>query len=285
MKSEHRHELQTSELEKLAAKGQSFFEQHGNTILIILCMIMLISAGVVYWIRSAQVVATHGWGQLIEATTPGELETVGSRWPESPAGQYAQLREAESLLDSGIQQSFSHREASDSDLKKAKEIFSKLMQSQSIPQQIDERAKFGLACVLEAQSGADVTEAIKAYEGLINKYPDTIYKAICDMRIARLKAGDSHQFYAWFQQQTPSPEDRDTVQDTPFEPPAFSDELKEPLVAPKPDPLESPNFPPQGQPESKPPKPDVSETSSPDKSEDPVKPKEAETLAEKSSQK
>jgi len=243
MKSEHRHELQTNELEKLTSKGQDFFEQHGNTVLIVLCVIMLVSAGVIYRVRSSQVVATHGWGQLVQANSPVELETIGQRWPDSPAGRYAKLREAESLLESGIQQSFSHREAAESDLKKAKEIFAALIQSESIPQPIDERAKFGLASAIEATSDTDVTDAIKAYEGLVNKYPNTIFKSICESRIENLKARSSQEFYAWFQQQNPSPQDRDTVQDTPFVPPEFPQQPPEPVIAPKPDPLESPNFP------------------------------------------
>jgi hypothetical protein len=108
-------------------------------------------------------------------------------------------------------------------LAQAREAFAKLAQSKS--DLIQERRLFGLARCLETLAGVDVSQekagenvkgvddAIGAYELFLQRYPDSIFASLAENRIAALKTGRAQDFYAWYREQNPNPEDLETPKD------------------------------------------------------------------------
>ena len=90
---------------------------------------------------------------------------------------------------------------------------------------IQERRLFGLARTLETLAGVDVSgqkdannvdgvdEAIQAYELFLQRYPNSIFASLAENRIKSLKTGRAQDFYAWFREQNPNPEDFETPDD------------------------------------------------------------------------
>jgi len=130
------------------------------------------------------------------------------------------LQEAESELYTGVQMMFTNRDAGNSELKKARENFDKLIADRSTPQDALERARFGLARCLEAlppdknSPPSKINDpAIEAYERLLKEFPDTVYKPVAESRIAALRTATAQDFYAWFEAQNPKPADREMPKD------------------------------------------------------------------------
>lgn len=213
MKSEHRHELQTNELGKLAEKASAGFDQYYNQILYGMCALLLVTAGWVYWTRTSAATEASAWADVNSCQTPEEFADVAKRHPNTAAATWAKLHEADGYLQSGGQAAFSNREASVTDLKKAEKIFEELAASRSAPADVRERAQFGLARALESQAG-DVGPAIAAYETLLKNFPNTFYKSEVEERIKSLGSSTSQSFYAWFEKQNPKPDAPASPHDT-----------------------------------------------------------------------
>jgi len=213
MKSEHRHELKTNELGKLAGQIVPFFEKYGNRLLTGLVVMSVVAAAVIYWQRSSRGAAEAGWTMLSAATSPDKYAEVADKFPGTAVGAWARLSEAESRLESGVQLSFTDRTASVSDLNAAKKSFEKLLEQPKLPPTVRERGLFGLARCLESLSDGDTETAVKAYGRLLKEFPETIYREIADRQIAILKTGRGQEFYAWFYKQNPKPPDRGRPRD------------------------------------------------------------------------
>ncbi len=213
MKSEQRHELQTSELDKVAAKIEPFMRQHGTNMLLGLVAILLVTAGTIWWVRSSGSAAQQQWTKMLTSTTTEDFAGVAEEFSGTDAGHWAKLIHAERMLGQGIQLSFSDRSGSDRDLEQAEAEFREVLEvSQGTPA-MRERALYGLAVTLETTSNADTGPAISAYEQLLKEFPDTVYKNLANNRVEDLKKGGVQQFYAWFDEQNPKPEDREQPTD------------------------------------------------------------------------
>ncbi len=213
MKSEHRHELQTNDLGKLAVKLTAFFQKYGNQILMGLCGAMLVAAVVIYLVRSSTADKQAGWTRYAACQSAEDFANVADDYEGATVGAWARLNEAEMHLQTGIQQTFTDRAAAISDLNKAKESFDKLLAEKSIPAAVRERGLLGLARFLETTADAQTEPAIEAYSKFVNDFPNSINKEFAEQRIDALKTGGSKEFYAWFKKQNPKPEDRATPQD------------------------------------------------------------------------
>ena len=213
MKSEHRHELKTNELGKLAGQMAPFFETYGNRLLTGLVAVSVVAAAVIYWQRTSRGAAEAGWTMLSAANSPDKYAEVADKFPGTVVGAWARLSEAESRLESGVQLSFTDRSASVSDLNAAKKSFETLLEQPKLPPAVRERGLFGLARTLESLSDGDTQAAIKAYERLLKEFPETDYRQIAERQIAILKTGRGQEFYAWFYKQNPKPPDRGRPRD------------------------------------------------------------------------
>lgn len=211
MKSEHRHELKTNELQRVTAQFMKNLEPYSNQILIGLVAVSVVAGGAVWFARSAGTANELGWTQLATAQSPEDLANVADEFPDRTVGKWARLLEAEGLLETGIQLAFTDRPAALSDLKKAQESFEKVLVLEP-PDEIHDRALYGLARTLETLSSGDTSAAIAAYErlqqGVRSEAYAVLYRQEAANRIEELKKGRGQAFYAWFHEQDPKPQDR-----------------------------------------------------------------------------
>ncbi len=217
MKSEHRHELAQNDLEVALNKSREKFreiaEVHGNRILLWLSALLLLIAAVVYAMRTSQATNADGWAALMGAQNAQELAGIAESYDGTPIGDLAQLKSAEQYLQTGVQLMFTDRDAALTELDEAKTIFEKVLNQSSTLPIVKDRALFGLACTLETTSKGDFTEAIAAYEKLLNESPESPFKEIAEARVKDLKRSNATQFYTWFAEQKPKPQDLEQPKD------------------------------------------------------------------------
>lgn len=207
MKSEERHRLKENELGRVVQTTGSVLERYATTIVFCVCAALLVAAAVVWWIRQSTASSAAAWTLLENAESVDDFGSVAEKFKNTPAGDWAKLRESEANLKSGGDVLFTDRELANTDLKRAREGFEQLMASASTSPMVRERAAWGMARCLESTSDGDTTKAIEAYQRLLNDFPDTIYKPFAEDRIAALKTGGTKEFYAWFSKQNPKPAD------------------------------------------------------------------------------
>ena len=223
MKSEHRHELKTNELERIASQwghtAERYFHENLTLLVVAAVAIVAVAGGVVYWRSSSGVAGQQGWREFASAAKTEDYGNVADKYAGTPAGAWARLMEGEMELSSGIRASFTDRAAGRSDLKKAQENFEKLVADKATPPDAMERALFGLALAKEAlpdknTSPSKVNDAaIDTYQQLVTQFPISPFKDYAEARIAALKTGTAQDFYAWFEQQNPKPADREMPKD------------------------------------------------------------------------
>ncbi|HEV3299331.1 MAG TPA: hypothetical protein VG055_06810 [Planctomycetaceae bacterium] len=223
MKSEHRHELKTNELERIASElghtAEHYVQENWMLLAAAVVVIALGAGGLVYWKSASGVAGQQGWREFASANKASDFGNVADKFSGTAAGSWARLMEGEIELTSGIRSSFTDRAASRSDLKKAQENFEKLIADKATPSDVMERALFGLARAKEALPDKNLgpskvdDAAIETYQRLLTEFPISIYKDFAESRIAALKTGTAQDFYAWFEQQNPKPADREIPKD------------------------------------------------------------------------
>ncbi len=215
MKSEHRHELKTSELGRLLERVRPFFDQYSNHIIAVL--VLLLIAAIVWTSYSSQAISarSEGWDQWAKANNAEDYGNLADKYPNDDVGVWAKLVESEFLLRSGIRQSFVNRDAGNSDTKAALEGFESLLARENIADNYHDvhvRALFGMARALETRNDGKTDSVVAAYEKLSQAcagdptYAE--YKKMADERVKALKEEPVQDFYAWFKAQNPKPEDR-----------------------------------------------------------------------------
>ena len=223
MKSEHRHELKTNELERIASEwghtAEHYVQENWIVLVAAVVLVAITAGGFVYWRRTSGTAGQQGWREFAAATKAADFGNVADKFPGTVAGSWARLMEGEMELSSGIRSSFTDRAAGRSDLKKSQENFDKLINDAATPEDVLERAMFGLAQAKEALPEKELgpskvnDAAIEAYQRLATKFPLGVYKSAAESRIAALKTGTAQDFYAWFDQQNPKPADREIPKD------------------------------------------------------------------------
>jgi hypothetical protein len=223
MKSEHRHELKTNELERIASEwghtAEHYVQENWMLLAAAVVAIAIGAGSLVYWRSSSGVAGQQGWREFASASKASDFGNVADKFPGTAAGSWARLMEGEIELNSGVRSSFTDRAAGRSDLKKAQENFEKLIADKATPSDVMERALFGLARAKEALPDKNLgpskvdDAAIETYQRLLTEFPISIYKDYAESRIAALKTGTAQDFYAWFEQQNPKPADREMPKD------------------------------------------------------------------------
>lgn len=255
MKSEERHRLQETELEKLGRRARDFWETfskyYGKTVFIGIGVASILAVIAAWWYISSESAQAQRWKDVITASfdpNPSQsliqLERAAGLHSDYPAGQWAALMEAERALREGIRMTREDRPASIDELTRARESFTQLATSES--ELIQERRAFGMARCLEALAGVDLTrsgegesdnetgpnvtveEARLAYEKFVEDYgqqgeeagPTSIFLSLAEERVEALQTQRVQTFYAMYRELNPTPEDRETPEDggTPTSP-------------------------------------------------------------------
>ena len=208
MKSEHRHELAENDLEVLIGKIRAGYAIHKDRVRLYSAVAMLLLAAVIFSSRNSGSANSEGWAALQGAEEAADLAGLVDNYKGEPVGHWAQLRVGEEYTQSGLRLMFTDRESGNADLDEAQAAFSALLQEKKLSDAIKERALFGLARVQESTSGEDLKPAIQTYQKLLTQFPDTPYQSSVEARIETLGNKSTQEFYAWFAEQKPKPQDR-----------------------------------------------------------------------------
>lgn len=202
MKSQHRHELQTNELgriaDRVAAASTDFYALHGKSVLYGICFVAIAAALLIVLTKRNHQAEASAWRDLAAAINPEDLAMVAETHPGTSAGRWAKVREGELRLNEGIQLAFTNFESAEKELKLSRKALQAVVDERGAPPEIRERALYSLALCLESQSDGSESEAIKTYEALLREFPASIYKTEAERRMAALAAGSGQAFYAWF---------------------------------------------------------------------------------------
>lgn len=202
MKSQHRHELQTNELGKVADKVVDsmggFFETYGNRLLIGFCVLAVAASAVIYKVRRDHSSEAVAWRDLAKARNAEDFVGISESHPGTSAARWARVHEGEARLNEGVQLLFTNVESGTKELKLSREALQGVVDQKGAPGEIRERALFALARCLEAMSDGSESEAVKTYQALLREFPATIYKKDAEDRIEALNSGSGQEFYAWF---------------------------------------------------------------------------------------
>lgn len=206
MKSEHRHELQTNELTRYADAVVGWFRTYGNHVMIVVCVVSIVAAGLIYWQRTEGNRASEAWNELAAATTASQFQLIASdpALSKTSAAPWAKIQEADAKLQEGIRLAFTDRDRGLRELTESKSRYEDLLRQTSLDPLIRERALFGLARCQETLSSGSLDEAIATYEKLIKEFPDSVYKPAVQQRTKELGRPGAKDFYAWFSKQKPT---------------------------------------------------------------------------------
>ncbi len=237
MKNKDLHDLKKNEIERLVESAKPFLEEHFQKLVAgaVLCLLLVI--GVVYF-KYKEPANAQEWIKFYTAANsdPGTAtQTFANIAEESRntiVGQWAQLREADGTLKTGLKLLFTDREQSKENLKRAGDAYSSLIASGSTPNDIKERALFGLASIAEATCDGNTEKPIKQYKALMEQYPDSMYFNLAKDRVENLEKDESKEFYAWFSQLNPKQKDVKGILDATGDP--FGDGDKKFELNPKP---------------------------------------------------
>src|ERR1700674_5627923 len=99
MKSEHRHELKTNELERIASDwghaSERYVHQHTNQLVLAVVVLVAVVIGGIYWKISSGSFDSQGWRALSDAASPADYGTVADKYAGTKVASWALLREAE----------------------------------------------------------------------------------------------------------------------------------------------------------------------------------------------
>jgi len=207
MKSKHRHDLQTNELTKLAARLSDWYDEYGSRTLTVLLVAVVVAAVAIYWQRSSQSERAAGWAAFAACRTAEDYANVADDFQGTEVGAWARLHETENHLRQGIQLMFTDRAAGISDLKVAEKGFTSLLSNDATPDAVRERVLIGLARLRETASDGDLQPATQLYQRLLADFPNSVFKEFAEHRLDVLQTASSQEFYAWFHKQNPKPED------------------------------------------------------------------------------
>jgi len=213
MKSEERHALQKNELTKVAGQATAFYDRYQNQLMWGLVVALLLMAVWIYTERTARVTAQSAWTSVQQAGNPEEYKDVAVLFPNSKAASVSKLQAGLAWLNMGVHSAFNNREQANLYLKDARTEFEELVAMPNLDKGVREQALFGLAQTLESISGSDTEAAVKAYDQLLQEFPETIFKESAEARIKDLKSPATQDFLAWYQKQNPKPPEPEKPKD------------------------------------------------------------------------
>ncbi len=219
-----------SELGRFLAPAQPYIEKYGSKIVLALAALLLLAAIYIWWSRSSTAAAAAGWGEMSTAGQPEDFADIADDNPNTVAASWARLAEADGYLARAVEKSFADRSASKGIFEKSRDAYEQVLSMRSSSNDVRERALFGVARLEESLTGEDTSVAVQAYEELLSKFPESIYKEDAEARIAKLKDPSVQKFYGWFASQDPSVVDGLNIPDLPTTPDkSMVDELMEGL--------------------------------------------------------
>lgn len=202
------HEAEKTELEKWIQSGLEKAKPYSNQLLMGVIGLVVLVIAFTFWAQSTGSARTAQWEEFVEQRVPDDYLQLAKENPDSSVSSWALLQAGRGYLQEGMRNALTNREASDARLNEAVEAFDALVKKADAPPKAREEALFGLATAKEVLSASDPGEAVQAYQKLIDDFPESRHVPWAQQRVQELNEDSTQQFYAWFREQNPKPEDR-----------------------------------------------------------------------------
>ena len=196
-------------LEEWLRRTQPWFETNATFLIYGLAAVLAVAAVVVWFQRQPPENAGVS-AEWMTARQPEDFQAIADEDESTMLGQWARLRQATELLNSGIRNQFINREECRDELYQAEAAFNRLIGISSLDSAVHERVLIGLARLTETRcdgSEASVQNAIDAWKHLLDEYADSVAKEHAEQRIRQLSKDATAEFYAWFHGLDPKPAD------------------------------------------------------------------------------
>jgi hypothetical protein len=138
----------------------------------------------------------------ISPVDPAALADVATQHPGTPAGEWADLIQAEMALDEGAELLFVDRDRAMPKLQAAADGYAALLVGRN-KGLLAERAMFGLAKANE--SLGKVADARQGYEAVASDYPGGALAGMARQRSRSLEGERAQEWYTWFAAQKMTP--------------------------------------------------------------------------------
>ncbi len=207
MNSERRHELQENILANYMARLNHSIEPYSKPIALGIAALVIAGLGYILYTGKVSGDRSDATFELLKQSStfdPDDLAGVSAKFPDTPAGEWANLYQGSALLAQGSRNLYANRNDAEDTLLEASKAFRNALADGKNPL-LRSRAHFGIARTEETLGNLD--KAIDAYKACIAvNESDEMVKA-CEERIAALSNPDTKEFLAWFKEQDFSPKD------------------------------------------------------------------------------
>jgi len=205
MKSKRRHELEQNELADWLGAVVAGIRPYQNLILAVVLILAIGGAVYAWWARQSSTKTTEAWDQVYAALDSGsvlQLGAVADKYPNTSAGHWAAVVDADQHLAYGCNLLFSNKASANEELRKALQYYSIVLdQSREAP--LRQRATFGLARAHEALG--DLEKAENLYRQIGNDWPKGAYAEAAASRLADLQKPATKAMYDRFAKFDPKP--------------------------------------------------------------------------------
>lgn len=214
MKTERRHELQTNQLAKWTIRWLDRIKPYTTAILAGVLGAAVLYALYAYLTHNSSARQATAWQRYMGARVTdrtgavdpaglSDLQEVADEFPGSRAGDWARLALADAQRDQGADELFKDKAAASQSLNSAVENYELVQSSAPHESSIGLWATMGLGQAHEFRS--DLTKAKKAYQQVIDSWPNTPGARRAEARLAQLSRKSTQRFYDWFKKEEPAP--------------------------------------------------------------------------------
>jgi len=178
---------------------------HLRAILMGLACLLLAAISWMWLKQQRAALVAKSWDDYMFAVSPVDpaaLAEVATQHPGTPAGEWADLIQAEMALDEGAELLFVDRDRATPRLQAAADGYAKLLLGRE-KGLLGERATFGLAKANECMGKID--EARAGYEAVASDYPTGALAGMARQRVKSLEGERGREWYTWFAAQRMTP--------------------------------------------------------------------------------
>jgi len=189
---------------------------HLRAIFMGLAGLLLAAIGWMWLQQQRAALVAKSWDDYMFAISPVDpaaLADVATQHPGTPAGEWADLIQAEMALDEGAELLFVDRDRATPRLQAAADGYAALLVSRQ-KGLLAERATFGLAKANESLGKID--EARAGYEAVASDYPGGALAGMARQRSKALEGDGAREWYAWFAAQKMTPPPSQPVDNSPI---------------------------------------------------------------------
>ena len=196
MKTERRHDLETNLLASKMAESITKVKPYANVATVVVVGLAIVVVGWIFFRRQAKAQEALAWDEYFVATSdvnmnPTLLRETAEKHTGSSVATWANLAWADSHLQSGTTALFFNKTQARNSLNEAITAYRQVVETAGVPQQVLDRARFGLARSFE--SLGEVETARDHYLTV-----QGTYAAFAKVRAESLDRPGARRFYDWF---------------------------------------------------------------------------------------